>query len=407
MSRHDVERLDALLSGEDDGETPRGLATLVTLADSLGDLPVEEPTDDFRLGLRAELLTLPATPAGVVERVRDRIDLATASWRHSSRTAVAGTVASLLIGTTGVAAASQSALPGDLLYPIKSFTEDARMALAFGNVDEGRLHLAYARERLAEVAAGVDRLSPAQIADTLGEMDRESADGAEQLLAAHLQEGAEGVLAELGAFTAEQRSAIEAVARDLPLGAVAAAEQSLEVLRRIELQVDALVTADCTVCNAVPDVSEVAAPIELPQVVLPGDGPAMPPPPCTCIGTPDTPPAVPGGSADPDPADEPAPPPAEPPAGEPEEPPVDEDPEPGTLDDVLDTVEDTVEDLEEDLGDLGIPVEDVTDVVDDVTEELDLPTDEVTGLVDDLLTETGLNEPVGAVDDVIDGLLGP
>ncbi len=405
MSRHDVERLDALLSGEDDGEPSHGLANLVTLASSLRDLPVEEPADDFRLALRAELMTLPAVPAGVVERVRDRIDLATAGWRHSSRTAVAGTVASLLIGTTGVAAASQSALPGDLLYPIKSFTEDARMALAFGNVDEGRLHLAYARERLAEVAAGVDRLGPAQIADTLGEMDRESAAGAEQLLAAHLQEGVDGVLEELGAFTSEQRSAIEAVTRDLPLGAVAAAEQSLEVLRRIELQVDALLTTDCVVCNAVPDVAEAAVPIDLPRIVLPEDGPALPPPSCICVDNGTTPPGRPNEPAgpEPDPAGEPEPP-AEPPVDEPQDPPVAEDSEPGTLDDVLDTLVDTLEETGEDLG---IPVEDVTDVVDDVVEDLDLPTDEVTGLVDDLLSETGLDEPVGAVDDAIDGLLGP
>ncbi len=213
MARRSLEadRLEDLLSGQASPEdAPRQLARLATLATTVRDhTDLEAPSPDFKARLRAELLaTAAAAPEPtLLDRARDRVDAATARWRHSLRVAGASAVAATMIGTTGVAAAAQSALPGDVLYSVKGFTEDARLAFASGDLDRGRLHLAFARERLEEVELGRDRLTPAQFIETLDHLDAEAAQGADEMLAAAVA-AADGrpILDELDAFTAEMRA---------------------------------------------------------------------------------------------------------------------------------------------------------------------------------------------------------
>src|SRR5690606_28322381 len=120
-------------------------------------------------------------------------------------------------------------------------TEDARLAFASGDVERGRLHLAFARERLEEVEEGRERLAPEQLTATLGELDHEASTGADELLRA----AADGtttdpVLDELDAFTAELRTRILDLSGVLPLSVRPATEHTLELLRRIDVQVAGL-----------------------------------------------------------------------------------------------------------------------------------------------------------------------
>ena len=66
-----------------------------------------------------------------------------------------------LISGGGVAAASQSSLPNQVLYPVKILTEEVREALTPDSAAKAKLHAQYAAQRVAEVqkmldAKGVD-----------------------------------------------------------------------------------------------------------------------------------------------------------------------------------------------------------------------------------------------------------
>jgi hypothetical protein len=57
----------------------------------------------------------------------------------------------LVLSTSTFALASQSAIPGDTLYPIKISIENAELALTPGSLGDARLHVEFAQRRLSEV----------------------------------------------------------------------------------------------------------------------------------------------------------------------------------------------------------------------------------------------------------------
>lgn len=432
----DAEALEALLEGRTSpDDAPRSLTRLAGLATAVRDhSSVEAPTDEFRTRLRTELLTVAAAGRpSLWDRTRDRLESATARMRYSVRTATAAALASTMIGTTGVAAAAQSALPGDLLYSVKGFTEDARLAFASGDVERGRLHLAFARERIEEVETGRERLSPDQLTETLDDLDVEAATGAEELLAAASTTQADrpALLDELEGFTAEMRGRVLAVSPDLPLSVRAATERTLEVLRRIDEQITGLM--DLVACT---DCADAAGTDTRPRVVLPGQGPATP-----CCGD--------GAEADADrgadggtttggasgPSEQPRTTPTDP-AADPDDPTGGGAPgfdaEAGqdvvdgfetavddlgtTVGDVGQTVGDTVGDVGETVGDtvgdvgetVGDTVGDVGSTADDVVDGVGDAVDDTGSLVDEIVnpssTETSgpIGDTLGGVGDVLD-----
>lgn len=56
----------------------------------------------------------------------------------------------------GVAAASQTSLPNDALYPVKILTEEVREAVTFDNAAKVKLHAKYAADRVAELQKMLD-----------------------------------------------------------------------------------------------------------------------------------------------------------------------------------------------------------------------------------------------------------
>lgn len=398
MARDTVQadRLEAVLSGELGPEdVSTDLAELASLASSLHEeIELEAPSDVFRARLRNELLAAEKAPS-LLTRVQDRVAEGTARLRRSLRVAGATAMASTLIGTTGVAAAAQTALPGDLLYGIKGATEDVRMLFASDGVERGRLHLAFARERLEEVEDGVDRLSPSEFESALVAFDEEAAAGANLLLG---ETPSPQVRGELTAFTSEVRRRLLDLSLQLPLSVRPATENSLEVLRRIDLQLQGLI--DASACARCGDTAEQF----LPRVVLPGDGPAQAPG-CQCVEGTD------GSDTEDTAADDPAtdqPDTAPSLDGELDAP---QDSSGGLssnlsgtgdlVDDLLDEGGDVVDDTTDQLGDtiedtgdqLGDTVEDTSselgDTVGDVTETLDDAIDETSSSVDDTVDDVG------------------
>lgn len=56
-----------------------------------------------------------------------------------------------ILGTSGIAHASQNALPGDSLYRVKIGLEDISLALSSNSVADAKLHIEFARRRLLEM----------------------------------------------------------------------------------------------------------------------------------------------------------------------------------------------------------------------------------------------------------------
>ena len=394
MARDTVQadRLEAVLAGELASEdVSPDLARLATLASSLRDeIELEAPTTAFRAQLRRELLTTPQTPPSMLDDVRGRVRDGAARLRDSLRVAGATAMASTLIGTTGVAAAAQSALPGDMLYGVKGVTEDVRMLFASDGLERGRLHLAFARERLEEVELGVDRLSPDELESALAALDEEAAAGANLLLAERPTAEIQG---ELTAFTSEVRHRLTEVAPHLPVSVRPATENTFEVLRRIDLQLRGLlVSSSCPTCGAS------TAEQLLPQVVLPGDGPAATDG-CDC--TPGTGAEADDGTSVTDglPTDDPA----TAPSLDGQFDPSDQDARSGSPDRLSDAVRDTgtlVDDVLDGAGDaVGGTGDRVGDAVEDVGSELGESVGNVTEQLDDTV-----DDAASTVDDTVDGV---
>lgn len=246
-----MEQLAQLLDGELTREqADRPLRDLATLAATLTETEqLERPTPAARAALRNQLVAeIHASSLGAVDRVRDAVWARTARWRHSARVAMASALASGLLGSAGVAAAAQQALPGEALYGIKRSTESLRLALTDDSAEQGRLRLFLAERRLAEIRDGAHALDDDEIVDTLERMDEASVAGADALLDGVAAGGDRRLLDEIDGFTDRQRDGLVGLSRDLPAVTQPFVDTSLAVLRRIDGRV-AAARRQCPVCH--------------------------------------------------------------------------------------------------------------------------------------------------------------
>jgi hypothetical protein len=137
-------------------------AALVELARSLrAHKPVGAAPAEFTAALRHRLLTedLSAAPAAQRAPVRWRswqpaswapLQTWSTQWSSRRRWVAAAALGLMLSGTAGTAMASESALPGQPLYPVKRKLEDVRIALAWDEGTRGKLYVEQANERLEE-----------------------------------------------------------------------------------------------------------------------------------------------------------------------------------------------------------------------------------------------------------------
>jgi len=370
-----VELLDRILDGRLDPEdAPRSVARLATLASTVSDsMEMEAPDPAFRNRLRAELLQAPG-PSPRMSLV-DRYEDVRTRLSRSMRATVATATAASLIGVAGVAAAAQHALPGDQLHPVKTTIERVRLSFAIDQLDRGQLHLAFATARLSELERGVHRMSPEQVRETLERLDDDAAAGT-NLLLGDLTPELQALLEE---FTGDTRRRLMALESVLPLSVRDATERTLEVLRRIDLQLQhARGMAACPACEEAVRLAGSSLVFPAPRVVLPGDGPAQEMP-CTCVpGSSGTPGTTPSGDSEGEPGTEP-----------------DESGGTGsgtsggtngglTTGDGL-----TGTDLDDSVDDVTDTVDDLVDVVEDVVDELEDTVDDLTDTVDDTVDSTG------------------
>jgi hypothetical protein len=240
-----------------DGRSPARNAEvreLVAIAAAMQATSPVLPRADFTAELRAQLvaaahreLSSPADGEPTPRSERPR----RSGYRRLGVAAATGAFV-VVGGTTGIASASENALPGDLLYPVKRGVEQIDLALTTNETEQGRLELKLAETRLDEVSALLesdDPIAETLIAETLEDFTRSAEDGSDLLLKSEDTSDPAEAATLVNAFAVDSSLTLNVLAPgfdDLaePVDAVRAFSGAAEMMATI----DAAATQQCPTC---------------------------------------------------------------------------------------------------------------------------------------------------------------
>lgn len=263
-----AEEFDARVEGASayDATDPRD-AELLELVGALRSAPEVHARPEFVSALRERLMAEAATAL-----VPDDVSRLTLPERRPARerrlAAVVGGIA-IVGATTSLAVASQSALPGDSLYPVKRAIEQAHTGLTVGEGNKGATVLANASDRLDEV----DQLTrqggfgdALRIADTLNSFTDQATEASDLLLADYAHTGSASSIARLRDFAAASLTQLADLEPLVPSDARDELIRAAGVVTTIDAEA-ALRCPDCggTGIDAVPPVLMNAESILVPQ----------------------------------------------------------------------------------------------------------------------------------------------
>lgn len=253
----DADVLQSLL----EGELPSGRTVtpevdrLAGLADLLGESADRAPLamraearTDLRNQLIREANARADAPPSLLTRMRERMTGTAERIAWSTRTAVAGGTAAMVLSTGGVAAAASQSLPGDLFYDLKLAAEDVVLALGADGLPHADGLLGQATTRVEEAATAVERDRMDAAAGALDLADEHARDGARVYLQEYLDSGDTAVLGELGRWVVQTHRRLDLLP---PLdGSAASALADLRTsLNRIGQRIEVLTTGACTSCD--------------------------------------------------------------------------------------------------------------------------------------------------------------
>jgi Domain of unknown function (DUF5667) len=216
------------------------VARLATLAPHLDG----EPDPEWQATARARLVAMAAVrtpepaPVSRLRRLLGPRDGQRSPWRTRLTAGMAGAAAAVT-ALAIVVALSADARPGDALYGVKRGTEQTALALA-GDA-RGMTLLGFASTRLSELDAILDAEDDADLLrGTLETMDEQSADGAAWLAERAVEGRDDGPLDDLAGWAAGQSAGLDALLPAMPAAVQARADDSADLLTRIDERVDAL-----------------------------------------------------------------------------------------------------------------------------------------------------------------------
>jgi len=216
-------------------EAPEEIRSLVTVAAALEPAHLPMPDPAFRFQLRNQLVDLASGRSSVGARARNRFVAFNDRMRRNLRVIVStGLAAAILAGGGATLAAASSALPGDVLYPVKLFRESAQLAVSSG-AWEGLKRLQFARTRLHEIQGLEDRgtKNPDLYIATLDRMDSLTQTGSTLLIEAVRHGAKPAILQRVNGFASVQEQDLQALFSSMPVGALPAARASLVVLQLV------------------------------------------------------------------------------------------------------------------------------------------------------------------------------
>lgn len=225
----------------------RDLVSVVrTLRSTAADDPDATPRADFAADLRARLMAAadealePGAPLALPPRHVGR--------RERRLVAAAATVV-LIGGSTGMAAASSGALPGDPLYPVKRGIERAEASLQVSEAGKGRHLLDQARGRLVEVRGLISDDAPAgptRVPTALDDFTAQAEQGAGLLFESFREDRDPASVNAVRDFTADALEELEGLAATAPSSSQADLRAAALALRDLDQRASQL----CTSCAA-------------------------------------------------------------------------------------------------------------------------------------------------------------
>ncbi|CAM3153375.1 DUF5667 domain-containing protein [Nocardioides dubius] len=247
-----AEEFAAQLEGRS-SRTPARDADLLELVGTLRAMPAPAPRPEFVSALRAELMA--EAEVALSETSRKLALPASSSPRKRDRKVAVAAGAIALIGvTSSMAVASQSALPGDALYPIKRALEGATTTLQVNDGAKADQLLDNANSRLSEVkrlSARSDR--SAQVPATLREFNEQSDSAADLLIEEFEKTGDKKNVEKLRNFAAASIEELTELGRRLPASVSDSLTEAVGNLVRID-DLAAQVCPDCS--GSLPDLPE-------------------------------------------------------------------------------------------------------------------------------------------------------
>ena len=221
-------RADEFEAGVETGtvssSAPSEMRALVDLVQQIRTIDTVETRADFAADLRTRLLaaapallTLDETAsASAPVSVRDR---RTTPARRALSAAAAACI--VVGGGVGVAAASQTALPGESLYPVKRGIERLEVSTAGSPAGRGQEYLQQADHRLSEIEQLAltrpdDYATPLLMRRALDDFSTAALDGGDSLMTAYREDGSDGSIGDLRQFAEESSRRLDAMMPLLP-----------------------------------------------------------------------------------------------------------------------------------------------------------------------------------------------
>jgi hypothetical protein len=250
----------------------------LALVAQLRDLPQPEPTPEFTADLRERLLAAADT---LLVPSDDTRRLTLPPRRTARDRGVAAAIGGLAVvgATTSLAVASQSALPGDMLYPLKRALEDAQTQLPTSDETRAETLLAHATDRLSEatlLSSTGDLSEGANVEQALVDFADQATTASDLLLADYEQTGDEQSIEGLREFTADSLQSLTELEEVLP----DQARDELQYVVQVLDEIDRAAARACPACaggiNQIPSVLLSAGRVDepslvvVPETVLPG-----------------------------------------------------------------------------------------------------------------------------------------
>lgn len=236
-----AEEFDAAVSGRAQGTSQERYAELLDVVNAMRAVPQPAARPEFVADLRSRLMTAAAEMPATPER---RTDAATAlrltpKQKRGSRERRA---AALLGGFAVVAAsgsmavASQSALPGDTLYPVKRAIENAHANLESSPQAKASVLLGNAETRLSEVEELSSRgdADASEISSTLQAFKDQTSQASVVAIDAFNSDGSGDALTELRTFASSSMGRLSALDDVLPVDARPALVSAAQTVQSID-----------------------------------------------------------------------------------------------------------------------------------------------------------------------------
>jgi len=218
-----AEHFDSLLEGTRPDPLDPRTAELLEVVGALRSVPSPQARPEFVADLRERLMVAAETELVAAPSARERDDVARLTiqptrTRGQRRVRLALGAVALVGATTSVAVASQSAIPGDPLYPVKRAIENTRTGISVGDDAKGETILGNATSRLDEVdqLANQDEPDAALVIETLDAFADQAEEAGGYLLDDYQAHGDPASIQQLNGFTHTSIATLSDLAAVIP-----------------------------------------------------------------------------------------------------------------------------------------------------------------------------------------------